>query len=80
MHRVQDTGRKVLKSNEVEPLPERRASDDVGGLLPPIDSATRQVKSLDGLWDFAVAPARDPLAGFRDRWYDGAPLKAVRNI
>lgn len=40
-----------------------------GGMLFPQDSETRQVTSLDGLWNFVVAPVNDPLVGFRDFWF-----------
>lgn len=40
-----------------------------GGILFPQDSETRQVMSLDGLWNFVLAPVNDPLVGFRDFWF-----------
>lgn len=40
-----------------------------GGMLFPRDSETRQSISLDGLWNFVLAPIYDPLLGFRELWY-----------
>lgn len=46
-----------------------RCSVSSGGILFPQDSETRQTMSLDGLWNFVLAPINDPLIGFRDFWY-----------
>ena len=43
-------------------------------MLAPRDTATRQRKSLDGLWRFAVDPGG---AGREARWYDGLPAGAL---
>ncbi|XP_014232921.1 beta-glucuronidase isoform X1 [Trichogramma pretiosum] len=44
----------------IQPLP---------GLLYPRESETREIKSLDGLWDFAVPPSNDVLLGHRESWH-----------
>lgn len=47
-----------------------KATDEVhwGGLYPR-ESPSREVRSLDGLWDFRLAPLHDPDKGFQDEWY-----------
>jgi len=40
------------------------------GILFPQDSETRERKSLDGIWDFRIAPRNDPDVGFREEWYN----------
>ncbi|XP_063917075.1 beta-glucuronidase-like [Zophobas morio] len=40
-----------------------------GGILYPRQSETRQVVSLDGLWNFVVPQANNPLQGFDEHWY-----------
>ncbi|XP_026682496.1 beta-glucuronidase-like [Diaphorina citri] len=39
-----------------------------GGILYPRESESREVRSLDGIWNFRVSKG-DPLVGFRERWY-----------
>ncbi|CAH0563529.1 unnamed protein product [Brassicogethes aeneus] len=41
----------------------------LGGILFPKESETRQVISLDGLWNFVVPNTRKPFEGFEDHWY-----------
>src|SRR3954454_24717385 len=43
-------------------------------MLAPLDTATRQRKSLDGLWRFALDPRGE---GREARWYDGLPAGAL---
>ena len=38
-------------------------------LLYPRASESRDILSLDGMWEFRVSPAGDPDAGFREAWY-----------
>lgn len=38
------------------------------GILYPRESESREVKSLDGMWNFRLS-LPDPLVGFKDRWY-----------
>lgn len=46
------------------------------GMLKPIESETREIRSLDGLWNFRVAASNDTLLGFKQKWYNG-PLSEV---
>ncbi|XP_077290624.1 beta-glucuronidase isoform X2 [Arctopsyche grandis] len=39
-----------------------------GGALYPKDSETREVRKLDGIWNFRVSPV-DPETGFKNFWY-----------
>ncbi|XP_066588121.1 uncharacterized protein [Prorops nasuta] len=39
------------------------------GMLYPRESESREVKSLDGLWDFVVSPEEDSLKGYREAWF-----------
>ncbi|GLG94854.1 Beta-glucuronidase [Gryllus bimaculatus] len=41
-----------------------------GGVLYPRESETRDVRSLDGIWNFRLASETDPLAGFTHKWFD----------
>ena len=43
-------------------------------MLAPKDTLSRERKSLDGLWRFALDP---DAVGRRDRWWDGLPDRAV---
>ncbi|XP_064089809.1 beta-glucuronidase-like isoform X6 [Macrobrachium nipponense] len=48
---------------------EAAAINSTWGGLYPRESASREVKSLDGLWNFRLAPLQDPDKGFREEWY-----------
>ena len=56
-----------------------------GGVLYPRESETREVKSLDGFWNFRTSGA-DSLRGFTERWYAhdlakvSAYLFAIENV
>uniref|UniRef100_A0A1A9V8N4 Uncharacterized protein n=1 Tax=Glossina austeni TaxID=7395 RepID=A0A1A9V8N4_GLOAU len=39
------------------------------GMLYPRESETREVASLDGLWNFVKSDIRNPTQGMRDKWY-----------
>lgn len=39
------------------------------GILYPYESPTREVKRLDGIWNFLISPPNDPTVGFREEWY-----------
>ncbi|XP_058457881.1 beta-glucuronidase isoform X3 [Malaya genurostris] len=39
------------------------------GLLYPIESETREVKKLDGMWNFVRTDTTDPGKGLREKWY-----------
>ena len=51
------------------------SSSSWGGLYPR-ESATREVKSLDGIWNFRRAPLLKPNQGFDEEWFK-KPLKKV---
>lgn len=40
-----------------------------GGILFPRESETRQVVSLDGIWNFVVPNTSNPFVGFDFHWY-----------
>lgn len=48
-------------------------------MLKPVETETREIRSLDGLWNFRLSPANDPLLGFRQKWFEG-PLSQVSII
>ncbi|ETN65250.1 hypothetical protein AND_002985 [Anopheles darlingi] len=39
------------------------------GLLYPIESETRELKSLDGVWNFVRSDSNNPSQGIREKWY-----------
>ena len=43
-------------------------------LLYPIDSESREVKSLDGVWKFQLSPSLNPEMGFASEWYKNKSL------
>ncbi|KAH8384742.1 hypothetical protein KR093_007346 [Drosophila rubida] len=40
------------------------------GMLYPRESETREVRSLDGIWNFVCSDERNPTQGIRDKWYE----------
>lgn len=48
-----------------------------GGALYPQDSETREVRKLDGVWNFRVSPS-DPEIGFKEFWYKYDLSKVIR--
>ncbi|KAG5893260.1 hypothetical protein JTB14_002666 [Gonioctena quinquepunctata] len=48
-----------------------------GGILYPRESETRQVVSLNGLWNFVIPNISDPFIGFEQHWYK-KDLKEVK--
>ncbi|XP_078040430.1 beta-glucuronidase [Augochlora pura] len=55
---------------EYAPLPlEENAPVPLPGMLYPRESESREVKTLDGLWDFVVSPLGDSLKGYKAAWY-----------
>lgn len=48
-----------------------------GGILYPRESETRQVVSLNGIWNFVVPNNTSPFVGFEYYWYKKS-LKEVR--
>lgn len=53
-----------------------QAKDNTWGGLYPRESISREVRSLDGLWNFRLSPLHDPDKGFREEWY-AQPLGKV---
>ncbi|KAK7065379.1 hypothetical protein SK128_002912 [Halocaridina rubra] len=49
-----------------------------GGLYPN-ESPSREIKTLDGVWNFRRAPRLDPDQGFREEWYN-QPLKKSGSV
>ncbi|XP_037821334.1 beta-glucuronidase isoform X1 [Lucilia sericata] len=39
------------------------------GMLYPRESETREVRSLDGIWNFVKSDVTNPTQGIRDKWY-----------
>uniref|UniRef100_A0A182RRY1 Beta-glucuronidase n=1 Tax=Anopheles funestus TaxID=62324 RepID=A0A182RRY1_ANOFN len=39
------------------------------GLLYPIESETREMKKLDGMWNFVRSDSNNPSQGIREKWY-----------
>ncbi|KAH8233247.1 hypothetical protein KR026_005870 [Drosophila bipectinata] len=50
------------------------------GLLYPRESATREVRSLDGMWRLVRSEASDPFQGIRDKWYQNSLRKTGREV
>lgn len=61
-------------------LPFVKAEVDIGGMLYPRASETREVVSLDGLWNFLTSPENDPLIGFRKYWYNDSLKNVSVNV
>ena len=38
-------------------------------MLYPLESETRELKSLDGIWKFQLSPSLNPEIGFNSKWY-----------
>ncbi|XP_017753618.1 PREDICTED: beta-glucuronidase [Eufriesea mexicana] len=55
---------------EYSPLPrEEEAPSPLPGMLYPRESESREVKSLDGMWDFVISPTEDSLKGYKEAWF-----------
>lgn len=39
------------------------------GLLYPLESESREVRTLDGIWRFLQSDVNDPMKGVRDGWF-----------
>ncbi|XP_058802682.1 beta-glucuronidase-like [Phymastichus coffea] len=46
-----------------------KSTQALPGLLYPRESESREVKSLDGFWDFALPPSDDAHKGHREKWF-----------
>ena len=53
--------------------------DATWGGLYPRESESREVKSLDDLWNFRLAPMHEPDVGFNEKWFS-KPLATVSII
>ncbi|CAK9796112.1 Gusb [Anthophora quadrimaculata] len=62
------------------PLPlEEETPSPLPGMLYPRESESREVKSLDGMWNFVISPSGDMLKGYKEAWYAG-DLSKVGNV
>ncbi|XP_015182643.1 PREDICTED: beta-glucuronidase-like [Polistes dominula] len=59
----------TLPQEETQPAP-------LPGLLYPRESESREIRSLDGLWDFIASPENDILKGYTEFWYIDSLSKA----
>ncbi|KAI4487038.1 hypothetical protein M0802_012093 [Mischocyttarus mexicanus] len=59
----------TLPHEETQPAP-------LPGLLYPQESESREIKSLDGLWDFIASPDNDISKGYTEFWYIDSLSKA----
>ncbi|XP_063709654.1 beta-glucuronidase isoform X2 [Culicoides brevitarsis] len=50
------------------------------GLLYPRESETRDVKSLDGMWQFAKSRTDDPAQGYKGKWWSNDLSKFTETI
>lgn len=65
---------------QYSPLPqEEGAPRPLPGMLYPRESESREVKSLDGMWDFIISPSDDSLLGYKQTWF-ADDLSKVGNV
>lgn len=50
------------------------------GLLYPRESETREVKSLDGMWNFYKSDTNNPTQGIREKWFNDSLSKIKTTI
>lgn len=50
------------------------------GLLYPRESETREVKSLDGMWNFLKSDTNNPTQGIREKWFNNSLSKIKSTI
>lgn len=62
-------------ANEINQLQKKRTLN-TGGALYPKATTTRDLKHLDGVWNFRKSPV-DPEYGYRNEWYT-TDLEKVR--
>lgn len=41
----------------------------VANILYPMESESRELRTLHGLWNFKISPPYDQLVGFNNKWY-----------
>jgi len=44
-------------------------SCSIANVLYPVESESREVRTLHGLWNFKISPLTDQLVGFDEQWY-----------
>ncbi|KAF2892617.1 hypothetical protein ILUMI_13557 [Ignelater luminosus] len=49
------------------------------GILYPKESESREVRLLDGIWNFVLSPPSNPLLGFNEDWYKN-DLSKLQNV
>ncbi|KAJ0176544.1 hypothetical protein K1T71_007723 [Dendrolimus kikuchii] len=58
----------TASANDINPL-QRKKTSTLGGALYPQASETRDLRTLDGIWNFRASPP-DPEYGYRNGWYE----------
>jgi len=38
-------------------------------ILYPVESESRELRTLHGLWNFKISPLSDQSIGFKEKWY-----------
>jgi len=38
-------------------------------ILYPVESESRELRTLHGLWNFKISPLSDQMVGFNEKWY-----------
>ncbi|CAG7734111.1 unnamed protein product [Allacma fusca] len=56
----------------------KAGAQETSGILYPQESESREVKSLDGIWNFRLAPRFQPDLGFQQAWYSASLEKTGR--
>ncbi|CAH2080044.1 unnamed protein product, partial [Iphiclides podalirius] len=64
---VKATVPESASANEINQTQKKR-STYLGGALYPQTTETRDLRTLDGIWNFRKSPT-DPEYGFRNDWY-----------
>lgn len=58
-----------FNSNFIGNVNTKKTTTNVGkAALYPIATPTRDIKSLDGIWNFRLS--EDPILGFKEAWYE----------
>ncbi|XP_031779586.1 beta-glucuronidase isoform X1 [Nasonia vitripennis] len=74
---VKDPGM-LPEADEFAISPEEPPIPPLPGMLYPRESESREIKSLDGFWDFVVPPSNDVKKGHREGWYSDSLTKAEK--
>lgn len=62
-------------ANEINQTQKKRSAY-VGGALYPQATETRDLRTLDGIWNFRKSPT-DPEYGYRNGWYEQDLMKVI---